>query len=234
MQISVGTSGWYYEWNPDRTLDWYIRNSGLNAIELNASFYRFPYPNQVKSWARKGAPLAWAVKVNRSVTHTHRFNEDAIAVWRRFRDAFAPMDSLIRFYLFQAPPGFADAGRIIRFAGELDLGGRFALEIRNKKVLADEGICRSLQDHVTLVSVDSPDARNRIFPGDILYMRFHGRTGWYSHDYSDAELGEAAALIRESAPREVAVFFNNNHAMLENARRMRDLMARGEGMAQAV
>ncbi|MEO0226027.1 MAG: DUF72 domain-containing protein, partial [candidate division WOR-3 bacterium] len=57
MKIHVGTSGWYYEWNQDRTLDWYITNSGLNSIELNASFYRFPFPNQVKAWAKKGRPL---------------------------------------------------------------------------------------------------------------------------------------------------------------------------------
>ena len=37
LRVYVGTSGWAYFWNPDG-LDWYVRNSGLNAVELNASF----------------------------------------------------------------------------------------------------------------------------------------------------------------------------------------------------
>jgi len=62
QEVRVGTSGWYYDWNPDLSLDWYVQNSGLNAIELNASFYRFPYKNQITSWARNGRSLSWAVK----------------------------------------------------------------------------------------------------------------------------------------------------------------------------
>ncbi|MEM2358961.1 MAG: DUF72 domain-containing protein, partial [Nitrososphaerota archaeon] len=34
----VRTSGWLYDWNSGGTLDWYLANSGLNAVELNASF----------------------------------------------------------------------------------------------------------------------------------------------------------------------------------------------------
>jgi uncharacterized protein YecE (DUF72 family) len=48
MKVFVGTSGWYYEWNVDKTLDWYIANSGLNGIKLNASFYHFLFPNIFK------------------------------------------------------------------------------------------------------------------------------------------------------------------------------------------
>ncbi|RLI98826.1 MAG: DUF72 domain-containing protein, partial [Candidatus Aenigmatarchaeota archaeon] len=70
MQVFVGTSGWAYGWNPNG-FDWYIKNSGLNSVELNASFYRFPFPNQVKSWARKtkefNPSLRWSIKVNRLI-----------------------------------------------------------------------------------------------------------------------------------------------------------------------
>ncbi|MEO0119416.1 MAG: DUF72 domain-containing protein, partial [candidate division WOR-3 bacterium] len=69
MEIYVGTSGWYYDWNLEGTFDWYLKNSKLNAVELNVSFYRFPFPNQVKSWANKGKSLRWAIKVSRIITH---------------------------------------------------------------------------------------------------------------------------------------------------------------------
>jgi len=63
LQVFVGTSGWLYDWNEGGTLDWYVRFSGLNAVELNASFYRLPFRRQVESWARRGSSLRWSVKI---------------------------------------------------------------------------------------------------------------------------------------------------------------------------
>jgi len=163
-------------------------------------------------------------KVHRSVTHSHRFNEKALDVWHRFQDAFSPLDPLVRFYLFQAHPRISDPDLLIRFAKEAGLGERFALEIRNRELLSDDDACRELHEHLTLVSVDSPDVRNRIFPGETIYLRVHGRTGWYSHDYMAEELGEMTGLLRESGTGRIFVFFNNDHAMLSNARTMRELL----------
>src|SRR5512138_3312766 len=126
MRVFVGTSGWFYDWNEERTLDWYVASSGLNAVELNASFYRFPFPNMIRSWASKGRELAWAVKVNRAVTHTHRFNAAAAESWGRFRELFRPLDPLVHFYLFQLHPGigFDRAERIEQFVRQTGLGPR--------------------------------------------------------------------------------------------------------------
>ena len=70
QKLYAGTSGWSYPWNPDG-LEWYI-DAGLNAVELNSSFYRFPYRNSIASWKRKteGKDFRWSIKVNRSITHT--------------------------------------------------------------------------------------------------------------------------------------------------------------------
>ena len=225
MKAYTGTSGWAYDWNLGKSLDWFVRNSGLSAVELNASFYRFPFRNQIASWAAKGTGLRWAVKVHRSVTHTHRFNEKAEEVWGRFRDAFALLDPLIDFYLFQARPEFRDSERLIAFAETAGLGDRFAFEIRSPDLLSDEEACHELQKHVTLVSVDSPDFRDRIFPGTTIYLRMHGREGWYQYDYSRKELEKTAGIIRRSGAERVYVFFNND-AMLENARAMKDIFSR--------
>jgi uncharacterized protein YecE (DUF72 family) len=229
MQVFVGTSGWSYSWNKGNSLDWFIEHSGLLSVELNASFYRFPFPNQVRSWARKGADLRWAVKVHRSITHFHRFNEQALEIWDRFREAFSLLDPVISFYLFQVSPSFRDTDAIIAFAEEVSLGGRFALEVRNRNLLGDDAACRNLQEHAILVSVDSPEFRNRIFPGRTIYFRFHGREGWYSYDYSAGELEETAGLLRSAAPDRLFVFFNNNHAMLENAREMKGILGEDRG-----
>ena len=224
MEAFIGTSGWYYSWNEGGNLDWYLQNSHLNAVELNASFYRFPYPNQVNSWAKKGGSLRWSVKVHQSVTHRYRFSGGAFEVWERFRRLFTPLDPLIDFYLFQAHPGLRDTARMLDFAERTGLGERFALELRNRDLLGDEEACRDLQGKVLLVSVDSPDFPARIFPGDVIYLRLHGRTGWYSHDYSRGELREIASLVKGHHPSRVYAFFNNDHSMLGNARVMRDLL----------
>ncbi len=225
MDVYVGTSGWAYAWNPDESLAWFAGESGLNAVELNAGFYRFPAEETVLRWADAGQTLRWSVKVNRSVTHRHKFNEKAFDVWERFEDRFRPMDGLVDFYLFQAPPRMNDPDRLIAFAEETDLAERFALEVRSPDLLGDDEACRALREVVTLVSVDSPDFQARIFPGDTLYLRMHGRDAWYRHDYTGDELAAVRDRIREIAPERAYVFFNNDHAMLENARAMRRLLA---------
>lgn len=218
MDAFVGTSGWYYEWNKKKNLEWFVENSGLNSVELNASFYRFPFPNNITGWSTKGAELRWSVKVHRSITHWRQFSESALDIWENFRQLFEPLDHLIDFYLFQAPPKFDDLEKALWFAGETGLGERFALEIRNKELLGNDELCTELTENVTLVSVDSPDHRDRIFPGKIVYMRMHGREGWYSYNYSQEEIKETVRRINESGREKVYIYFNNNHNMLENAR----------------
>ena len=51
----------------------------------------------------------------------------------------------------------------------------------------------------------------------------HGRTAWYAHNYSDKELEEVAEKIMKAKPEKAYVFFNNDTAMLVNARKMLDI-----------
>lgn len=38
MDFFVGISGWYFSWNKEHNMEWFVANSGLNMVELNASF----------------------------------------------------------------------------------------------------------------------------------------------------------------------------------------------------
>jgi len=224
MELNVGTSGWSYDWNRGGSPGWYAAESGLNAVELNGSFYRFPRESTVRGWRDEGSALRWSVKVHRGVSHNHRFDEEAWEIWERFLDRFSALDDLAAFYLFQAPPSYADADRLAEFADRTNLGKRCALEIRDPDLLGDDGACRMLRDHATLVSVDSPDFRMRLFPGETIYLRMHGRgETWYEYRYSDHELQDTLDRLASADPAEAYVFFNKNHAMLENARRLLDL-----------
>lgn len=122
MDVFVGTSGWYYDWNKKKNFDWFIKNSSLNSVELNASFYRFPFPRQIEVWSTKGTGLRWSIKVHRSITHWRQLSESSLEIWENFRELFEPMDHIIDFYLFQVPPNFNDVARALRFAEAAKLG----------------------------------------------------------------------------------------------------------------
>lgn len=229
IEVFVGTSGWLYDWNADGSLDWYVSHSGLNAVELNASFYRFPFPSQVRSWRRRGSRLRWAVKVHRSITHYRRMGPGALDIWRKFKSLFEPLDELVDFYLFQLPPRFArtrqNVERLRKFSETAELGSRMAIEFRHKSWFCEETVelCRELG--ATPVSVDSPIGTWIACSSDIVYLRMHGRSAWYAHDYSEEELGRLSSRILELQPAKVYVFFNNDHWMLENARLMKELLS---------
>ena len=227
MEFYVGTSGWFYSWNEKRNLEWYTANSGLNAVELNASFYRFPFPSMVKSWSMKGQGLRWSIKVNRFVTHIFKFGEKAFQSWEKFRNLFAPLEANTDFFLFQAPPSLTpnSASQIEKFFEKTRLGRRFALEVRNSKWFNDEYAKWATKLGITWVSVDSPDFPRDVFnTSGVAYVRMHGRTAWYAHLYSDEELKEVAERIFNAKPEKAYVFFNNDHAMLENARKMLNIL----------
>lgn len=227
MEIYVGTSGWAYSWNPDG-LRWYVRSSGLNAVELNASFYRLPGRRLVEAWAREGSSLRWAVKIHRYITHVKRLKEDAADVWVKFRDVLAPLDPYVDFYLAQLPPSFdkkpANVNRLRRFAEMAGLGRRLAVEFRHESWFDERTVelCEDLG--ITAVSVDEPGTTWIAKINDIVYLRLHGRTAWYAHDYSREELEELAERVVAFKPEKVYVFFNNDHWMLDNARLMFDLL----------
>ncbi|MEM5802959.1 MAG: DUF72 domain-containing protein [Candidatus Aenigmatarchaeota archaeon] len=236
MEIFVGTSGWAYLWNPDG-LEWYVKNSNLNAIELNASFYRYPYPNQVKGWSNKGKNLRWVLKVNRLVTHVYRFNRIAWTRWKSFEKLFQPLDSITDFYLFQLPPSIKSDSKkkIESFYKKTKLKERFALEWRNQEWFTKENVKWAKKLGLTLVSVDSPKLPRDVFnTSGITYIRMHGREAWYSHYYTDKELNEVKNKILRVKPEKVYVFFNNDTSMLENGRRMFELLTKGEISKESV
>jgi uncharacterized protein YecE (DUF72 family) len=216
-----------YSWNSAGSLDWYLENSELNSVELNSSFYRFPFPNQVKSWATKGTKLRWSIKVNHLITHNYKFSEKGFLSWQKFIDLFRPLDFRIDFYLFQLPPMMKPsmAPKIEAFIRKAELGKRFALEVRNGAWFNEEWIRWATRLGITWVSIDSPDFPRDVFnTSGIVYERIHGRVSWYSHSYTDRELREIQQKILNTTPKKVFVYFNNDTDMLGNARRMLELL----------
>jgi uncharacterized protein YecE (DUF72 family) len=113
------------------------------------------------------------------------------------------------------------ASKIDCFAKKTELGQKFALEIRNLTWFEIKWIKWASDTGITLVSVDCPDMPLDVFnTSGCVYERMHGRGGWYTHYYSDDELKEVKKKIIEAKPNKAYVFFNNDHAMLDNSRKM--------------
>lgn len=222
MQVFIGTSGWAYSWNEKNSLDWYINQSGLNAIELNMSFYRFPYLNMVKSWAKKGQNLAWVIKVHRSITHFKKLNKDSYNLFERFKNTFKPLEDCIHYYLLQLPPSFNNIDVLDLFIDEFG-SKKICVEFRHKAMFGNKEIQWSRKKGVLIVSIDAPNMPDIIMSDKIVYERIHGRTDWYLHNYCKEELLEIKNKIVKVNPQKIYVFFNNNHAMLKNAKLMYNL-----------
>ncbi len=222
-EIFIGTSGWSYDWNLGKSLEWYITNSDLNAIELNMSYYRFPYPNMIKAWVKKGSNLVWIIKAHRLITHLKKLNKETYSIFKRFRKLFSPLEKNIHYYLLQFPPKFTDLDKIEKFIENCG-NEKISIEFRNNEMFTDEIINWGKKQGVLVVSIDAPKLSTNIMSKDIIYERIHGRTDWYSHNYKDEELLEIKGRLMKTKPKRVYVFFNNNHMMLENAIRMYDLL----------
>lgn len=232
MKIYVGTSGWMYSWNPDR-LEWYVARSGLNAIELNMSFYRFPRHVQVERWARIGAGLRWAVKVHRSITHYRKLSPASMSTLSKFIDRFRPLEHLIDFYLFQLPPSLPYSEKAWERVVAVNdaTGGKAAIEPRHLSWFNDGVVKKFAGSEIVLVTPDSPDyagtPQGKVYcSSGTVYLRMHGRTAWYVHRYTQKELEEVARMLCTASPSRAYIFFNNDHDMLDNARQLKQILIR--------
>lgn len=230
MKIYTGTSGWMYDWNEGGNFEWFVQNSGLNSVELNVSFYRFPFPNQIKSWATKAGNIRFSVKVHRKITHLLKLNEAAITVWNDFKSLFSPLEPKIDFYLFQMPPSFSPEylERIKTFFNSVEQRHKIAIEFRHPGWFEKKMVKEVEKTGLVFVSVDSPQIQEFIVKtNDVVYLRFHGRKSWYNYNYSKKELESICKKIHSLKPELIYAYFNNNHSMLSNAREFFQMLNRG-------
>ncbi|MEO0226234.1 MAG: DUF72 domain-containing protein, partial [candidate division WOR-3 bacterium] len=170
----------------------------------------------------------WVVKVNRLITHQSKFSDRAIETWKKFQGLFLPMVEMIDFFLFQLPPNLTPQARnkIETFLVRTGINEQCALEPRHTAWFSDEVYQWAKDLKITWVSIDAPEfSRDIIKTTDTVYLRMHGRTGWYYHNYSPSELKEIARRILATRPGRIYIFFNNNHNMLKNAQMMEKILS---------
>jgi uncharacterized protein YecE (DUF72 family) len=233
LEIYIGCSGWFYwhwrdsfypEGHPSsRWFEYYA--SRFSTVELNAPFYSWPTLATVATWNRQVGRrrFTYAIKVNELITHTRRFVRTGPLVkdFGLIADLLGP-----RFgcFLFQLPPSFHySASALKRILGQLDPRHRNVVEFRHRSWWTEK-VYRAFRDsNAIFCSASGPRLPDELVKtaGDV-YIRFHGTTRWYRHDYTKEELAVWTQRIRSSGARSVWAYFNNDREgyAIKNAREL--------------
>ena len=232
-EIHVGCSGWYYwHWRgtfyPENLAgrDWFRHYaSTFDTVELNAPFYSWPTLATVNTWKRQASdrPFVYTIKVNELITHIKRF-----ARTRTLVEDFGLIADLLEdhfgCFLFQLPPSFKyTQPALARILKQLDPRRRNVVEFRDRSWWNEKVFKAFRESNAIFCSVSGPRLPDDLVKtADAVYIRFHGTTRWYRHDYSNEELAGWTQRIRESGAKEVWAYFNNDREgyAIANAREL--------------
>jgi len=239
-RVRIGTSGWVYpHWRGRfyptdlRSADWLAYYAErFDTVELNNPFYRQPSREQFARW-RAAVPdnFAYAVKLNRFITHIKRLNVDARTVARSY-DTVAGLREKLAAMLVQLPPRYRfDADRLRSFHRAVSRRRRrHALEPRDQSWLSDDALAVLRDMGIGLCIIDTTRWPTRLATtSDLVYVRFHGPgQKLYAGSYDDASLREWAARMREwrDSGHDVLAYFNNDERAYAtyDAVRLRELV----------
>jgi uncharacterized protein YecE (DUF72 family) len=194
--------------------------SFFNSIEVNSSFYKIPKNTTVARWSSSvGDHFRFTFKLFKEITHVKNLNFDNSLV-QDFVTTIEHVGVKQGCILVQFPPGLGSENiekldDLLGFIKSANDKGRWtvAVEFRNKGWY-NADVFNLLENYkVALVLHDIPLSATpftRTSP-DVLYVRFHGPTGNYRGDYSEAFLSEYAGYIREwlQEGKTCYVYFNN-------------------------
>jgi len=222
-KVLVGCSGWsynhwigkFYPSNLPRNEWLRFYTDYFRTAEVNMTFYRFPYPNMLKSWYNKTPPdFRFTFKANRLITHVKALSDVGDLV-KRFLALLDLVGEKLSCVLWQLPPRMHFSPENMEtLDGFLSTVGRGnnVIEFRHKSWWNKETY-KLLRKHGTaFCAVSCPSLPDDfVITSDVAYIRFHGAGDWYRHNYSREEIGGWASKIRAARCKEVYCYFNNDY-----------------------
>jgi len=237
LNYFLGCSGYYYnQWKslfyPEKLpktkwLQYYAQN--FNTVEINNTFYRFPTEKLLQGWYDKTpSNFKFTVKANRSITHARKFHNTQDQTKRFYELASLLKDKLL-CVLFQLPPFVHKNLELLEtIAAQINPEVVNVLEFRHDSWWSSD--VYELMERYGLVfcsvsATDLPD--DLVVTADSVYVRFHGKNGWYHHFYPDEELMKWAERIEKSNAKQVLCYFNNdvNANAVKNCQTFKRLLA---------
>jgi uncharacterized protein YecE (DUF72 family) len=234
----VGCSGWFYwHWRDrfyppgtpgNKWFEYYA--SQFDTVELNAPFYSWPTVGTVKTWVRQAAGrrnFVYTVKVSELITHVKRFVGTKTLV-RDFGHVADLLGERMGCFLYQLPPSYRYApARLKTIVAQLDPRRRNVVEFRHKSRWNERVNAAFREAGIIFCSCSGPRLPDELVKtADDVYVRFHGTTRWYRHDYTTEELAVWAERIRASGATRVWAYFNNDRECyaIKNARELMRLV----------
>ena len=217
----VGCSGWYYwHWQGGfypaslPRADWFPHYaSQFRTVELNAPFYSWPTVATVQGWTKQAGArrFIYTVKVSELITHVKRF-EGTKTLVRDFGYIADLLGPRMGCFLFQLPPSFEyTAARLRSIVTQLDPIRRNVVEFRHRSWWNEKVYAAFRDHHITFCSCSGPRLPDALVrTSNEIYLRFHGTSRWYRHDYTRAELEAWARKIQDSGATKVWAYFNND------------------------
>lgn len=177
LDISVGCAKWnktdlkgFYPKGTKDELTYY--GTQFNSIELNATFYGMPSPEQVQTWKEKTpADFKFFPKITNTVSHFRRLLNITDVV-TQFATAVLNFDEKLGMVFLQLHDNFKpkDYERLEKFIQDWPKEVPLAIELRNNEWFTDEEIfnktCELFEkNQITNIIVDTAGRR------DMLHMR---------------------------------------------------------------
>ena len=224
--IHVGCSGWQYaDWRERfypkglaqrNWLRFYAET--FDTVEVNSTFYRLAKPDAVAAWLEQTPPdFIFTLKGSQFLTHMKRLLDREVGL-ERFYASVQPVVESPKMgpVLWQLPPNFKrDDERLDAWLDALKRfpPSRHAVEFRHDSWFEPD-VYGILHAHgAAFVIGDDPRRVEwpQIVTAEWSFVRWHcGRRGRRGN-YSDAELQEWAARVRDLASSgEVYAYFNND------------------------
>ena len=216
ISIRVGTAGWTV---PKETATSFPADGshleryavGLNAVEINSSFYRSHRQSTYERWAASvPGSFRFAVKLPKQITHINQLIESEFEL-DQFIEETSGLGDKLGPILVQLPPSLAwSEGTVHRFFSVFRARhrGSIVCEPRHKSWFSDEVDCQLNSLQIGRVAADPAIVPQAAIPGgyrEECYFRWHDSPRIYYSDYDENSLSrlenslEAAALHGQSA-----------------------------------
>ena len=237
----LGCSGFYYNhWRglfyPEKLgkakwLQYYAEH--FNTVELNNTFYRFPSESMLQGWYNKTPEnFKFTLKANRLITHTRKFNNT-----EQFTESFYKLANLLRekllCVLFQLPPFIQKNIELLeKIASQVDPKVTNVVEFRHESWWDSEVYAFMEKKGLVFCTVSASELpETLVATASSVYVRFHGKNGWYKHFYPEEELKGWAEKIKKQNAKRVFCYFNNdlNANAVKNCQTLKQLLGKTIG-----
>jgi len=220
MRLRAGSSGFSYkEWKgnfyPEKAKSaemLTLYGAQLDAVEINATFYRMPKAAVLEGWAAQvPAGFTFVLKASQRITHRSKLEDvdDSLAyLWTVAQSLGTHLGPI----LFQLPPFLRrDDDKLARFLDKLPGGMRAVMEFRHRSWF-DEAVFERLRAHGASLCFSDTDPTDEDDPGleqPFVSTAPFGYVRLRRASYDEAALGEWIAAIGKHAWEEVFVFFKH-------------------------